>query len=129
MLANATVAPTAYYTNNVSLRASFAAGGKVVTFYSCLERKSSSSARNCTAIGSGNYSIATLGDARVLSMSNPPLLAQQLGYKRLLVERAGIVYYGYQDQSGASKSTLRLNLTAANALLTQLGIPVIAPTP
>ncbi|MET3133124.1 hypothetical protein AAKU55_003406 [Oxalobacteraceae bacterium GrIS 1.11] len=120
-------APTPYYSGTAILRVGFDASGNGLTFYRCLDRKLMSSARNCGAIGSGTYSIKAVGDARVLTMSNPPLLAQQLGYTRILVERGGAVYYGSQGQMGGIKRTVRLNLTAANAFLSRLGIPLIAP--
>jgi hypothetical protein len=51
----------------------------------------------------------------------------RLGYTRVFVERGGNVYYGYQTVPGAKSTTVRLNLAAANALLAQLGIPVLTP--
>ena len=60
-------------------------------------------------------------------MSNPPPEVVRLGYARVFVERNGNVYYGYQTIPGAKSSTARLNLPAANALFSQLGVPVLTP--
>lgn len=114
--------PTSYYTTNTLLRIAFAgSGANPVTYYACKERFSNGSARNCTVIGSGSYTIATLGDARVLTLNNPPAQAAALTYNRVFVERGGSVYFGYQDKL-AVYNTARLNGIAANALLTQLGV-------
>lgn len=126
LLPDAVTPPTPYYSNAASLRVAFAASGNGATFYRCLTRASDNSVRNCTSIGSGTYGIQTFGDARVLTLSNPPILAQELGYYRIFVERGGNVYFGYQDMLRVDK-TARLNLPAANALFTQLGIPKIVP--
>ena len=115
-----------YYTTNGLLRVAFAASGNGVTYYHCLQRKADGSTRNCSAIGTGTYAIQTLGDARVLSFSAQPALAQRLGYVRSFVERGGKVYFGFSTQPGSSP-TLRLNLEAANAVFTPLGLPPVRP--
>ena len=115
-----------YYTTSGLLRVGFAARGNGVTYYHCLQRKLDGSTRNCVAIGSGTYTVQTLGDARVMSFNAQPALAQKLGYVRVFVERAGKVYYGYTGQL-ATINLLRLNLEATNALFVPLGLPSVRP--
>ena len=76
---------------------------------------------------SGTYSVQTLGDARVMSFDNLPALAKRLTFDRVLVERGGAVYYGYRPVPNSTRSSVRLNLPAANALSSTLGIAPIAP--
>jgi hypothetical protein len=106
-----------YYTRDASLRVAFT-GANAVTYYLCQVRTGGST-RNCDSIGSGSYSISTVGDARVMSFTNPPALAGKLTYNRILVERAGKVYYGSVSKP-VSSDGVRLNLPAANALIKQL---------
>jgi hypothetical protein len=49
-----------------------------------------------------------------------------LAYDRVFVERAGQVYWGYKDKLATYK-VVRLNGTAGNALLSQLGLPTFTP--
>lgn len=117
-----TFPPTGYYSGNTLLRAAFAGGGNnPVTYYACKERFIDGAPRNCSVIGTGSYTITTLGDARVMTLSNPPAQAAPLNYNRLFVERGGFVYVGYQSKPIVT-NTARLNTTATNALLTQLGM-------
>ena len=116
-----------YYSTTAGLRVAFASSGKGVTFYNCLRRTSDGSTRNCSAIGRGTWTIQTLGDARVMSFSVAPPLAQKLGYARVFVERGGKVYYGFKSPVNVLNPDIRLNLQAANAVLRQLGLPVIQP--
>jgi hypothetical protein len=106
-----------YYTRDAHLRVAFT-GANAVTYYLCQVRTGGST-RNCDSIGSGSYSVSTLGDARVMSFTNPPALAGKLTYNRILVERAGKVYYGSVSKP-VSSDGVRLNLPAANALIKQL---------
>jgi hypothetical protein len=116
-----------FYSGNTRLRVAFkGTGTNPVTYYSCKERFNNGSPRNCTAIGTGSYSISTLGDARIMTLSSPPLIASGLGYQRVFVERAGKIYLGYQN-STTTTNTARLNLVATNALFTQLGLPTVNP--
>jgi trimeric autotransporter adhesin len=115
-----------FYTANAHLRVAFSSGN-AVTYLRCYTRTSSGSPRNCTAIGSGTYAIQTLGDGRAMTFSNLPAIAQQLSFTRVFVERGGTVYFGYRNADNVAKATLRLNLSAANALLGTLGIAAIAP--
>lgn len=113
---------TDFYTSNTKLRIAFkGTGTNPVTYYACKERFNNGSTRNCTAIGTGSYTIATLGDARVLTLNNLPVQTSPLTYTRVFVERDGLVYYGFQNKPGVSNSA-RLNTAAATALLTQLGL-------
>lgn len=119
--------PGSYYTGNTTVRVGFpGGGGNAVNYYSCLQRQVNGSSRNCTQIGTGSFAITTRGDSRVLTLINPPSLAAALDYERIFVERGGKVYYGYQSKL-ASRPSTRLNLTAANALFDQLGIPAVTP--
>jgi hypothetical protein len=113
---------TGYYTEGLKrLRVSFAAGN-VAKYWLCLRRASDGSTRNCTAAGTGSYSIETLGDARVLRLAGQPAVAGTLGYTRTLVERGGHVWYGYRTKL-TTTSQLRLNKPATEALFSALGIP------
>ncbi len=120
------VAP-GYYSGNTRFRIAFkGTGTNPVTYYACKERFNTGSSRNCEAIGTGSYTITTRGDGRTLSLNNPPAQLNTLTSSTVLVERNGGIYYGAQDKLGTSTSA-RLNLTAANSLLAQLGLPVINP--
>jgi trimeric autotransporter adhesin len=119
--------PTGFYTGNTLIRVAFTGTGtNPITYYACKQRFFSVGARDCSPIGTGSYTITTLGDARIMTLSNPPGIAAPLTYTRLFVERGGKVYYGYQDKQVAS-SVARMNLTAAGALFTQLGLPAVDP--
>lgn len=116
-----------FYSGNTKLRVAFkGTGTNPVTYYACKERFNNGTPRNCTAIGTGSYTIATLGDARIMTLSNPPLIASGLGYQRVFVERSGKVYLGYQNNT-TTTNTARLNLAATNALASQLGVPTVNP--
>lgn len=113
-----------YYTGNKALRVSFGSGN-AITYYSCEQRSTDGSVRNCDPIGTGEFSIAPLGDARIMTFSDAPALVGQLPYARVFVERGGKVYHGYINRPPAP--TARLNLAALNALATQLGVPTVDP--
>lgn len=119
---------SAYYTTNQLIRLAFtgAAGAKEVTYYQCKQRILNGSPRQCKAIGKGTYTLEAKGDGRVMTLSNPPLQAAPLTYSRVFVERAGKVYWGYQDKPVVFHRA-RLNLTATNALFQQLGMPSVQP--
>ncbi|CAN5659401.1 hypothetical protein BH11PSE7_BH11PSE7_29270 [soil metagenome] len=112
-----------YYTTNTFLRVSFSAGN-VAKYYACKQRSTDGSPRNCDSLGTGTYTISTVGDARTLSFGSQPSLFTSLNYERVFVQRGGKVYFGYKNRTVASPSA-RLNLTALNALATQLGIPTL----
>ena len=116
---------TTYYTTNTPLRVSFAANN-VARYYACQQRSTDGANRNCNLVGSGTYTIATLGDARVMSFTGLPVQAAALTFNRVFVERGGKVYFGYQNKPGVFNSA-RLNLAGGNALLTQLGIGSVDP--
>jgi hypothetical protein len=126
-LAGVTTPPSTAFTTKEWLRVGFAATGNGMTYYRCLDRASDDSVRNCTSLGSGTYSIQSLGDARVLTMSDAPAEVLRLGYARLFVERGGQVHLGYQTLPGSVTPSIRLNMTAANALFGQLGLPALIP--
>ena len=116
-----------FYSGNTKLRIAFkGTGTNPVTYYACKERFNNGSTRNCSAIGTGSYSIASLGDARVMTLSGLPAQAAALTFTRVLVERGGKIFYGYQNKLNVSNSA-RLNLKAANALFTQLSLPLVNP--
>jgi hypothetical protein len=120
-----TTGSTGYYTTNTLLRFAFTGPGtNPVTYYACKERYLNGSARNCTVISTGSYTIATLGDARVLTMNNLPAQTAGLTYTRAYVERGGVVYVGFQSKPVVTNSA-RLNSVAAKALLAQLGMTPI----
>ena len=109
-----------FYTGNTRLRVAFT-GGNAVTYYSCKQRFDNGGIRGCTPIGSGTYTITTLGDARALSFNNLPVETGPLNFKRVYVERGGLVYFGYQSKPLVTNKA-RLNTVASNALLGRLGI-------
>ncbi len=123
------VVPAPHFTTNVLLRVAFTgdAVDRKVTYYACKERRSSPSTRNCTAIGTGTYEIAQLGDARVMTFNGLPLDTAALTYQRIFVERNGAVYFGYRNKLQTFKPQIRLNLEAANAVLQKLGFNPITP--
>ncbi|CAN5305971.1 hypothetical protein BH11PSE9_BH11PSE9_18730 [soil metagenome] len=117
-----------FYSGNTKLRIAFnGTGTNPVTYLACKERFTNGSNRNCTAIGTGSYAITTLGDARVLTLINPPLQAAPLNYNRVFVERGGLIYLGYQSKPIVN-SNARLNTIGATALLAQLGLPPEDPS-
>ncbi|MCJ0761996.1 hypothetical protein [Variovorax terrae] len=116
---------TSYYTTNTHLRAAFGAGN-VVKYYSCQQRSTDGSPRNCDPIGTGTYTISTMGDGRAMTLSTPPALTGGLNYQRIFVERGGKVYAGYQNKPVVNRSA-RFNMQASNALLTKLGLPAVDP--
>lgn len=121
---NKGIAP-GFYSGNTRFRVAFmGAGINPTTYYACKERFDNGAPRNCRVIGTGSYTIKTLGDARVMTFNNLPAQMAPMTFTQILVERAGQIYLGYQDKQGVS-SDARLNLSAANALFTQLGIPAI----
>jgi len=113
-----------FYTTNTRLRASFGTSN-VATYYSCQQRYDGYT-RNCDVIGTGKYSISTLGDAKTLVFSGLPAIASALDWTTVYVERGGRVYYGYQDRLGVFNNA-SLNTVASTALLTKLGLPVPNP--
>jgi hypothetical protein len=116
-----------YYNTTATLRVSFTVGGRA-RFHRCFRRASDASPRNCTLMGLGTWRIDSLGDARVLSFSTMPAIAQRLGFSRVLVERGGAVYSGSRAPMGVVQSQVRMSLTAANALVDALpGMPVVRP--
>ena len=117
-----------FYTSNTKLRIAFKGSGtNPVTYYACKERFNNGSTRNCTAIGTGSYTIETLGEARVLTLNNLPAQTSPLTYTRVFVERGGLVYSGFQNKPGVFNSA-RLNTVAATELLTQLGLTTEDPS-
>lgn len=115
-------APSSHYRSGLRrLRVSFGPGN-TTSYWSCVLRASDDSARNCDKLGSGSYSIETLGDARVLRLAKLPPQAAGLGFERLFVERGGKVFYGFRDKLKAGQS-LRLNLEATEALGQALSLP------
>ena len=122
-----TTAP-GFYSGNTKLRVAFTGTGtNPVTYYACKERFNNGSPRNCTTIGTGSYTIATLGDARALTLNNLPAQTSPLTFTQVFVERGGKIYFGFQNKPGIFNSA-RLNTVAANALFTQLGMPTVDPS-
>lgn len=116
-----------YFSGNVKLRVAFkGTGTSPVTYYACKEKFKTGGIRNCTFLGTGSYSITTLGDARVLKLNNLPAQIAALTDTRVFVERGGLVYFGGQSKPGVSNRA-SLNTVAATALLNQLGLPPVDP--
>ncbi len=119
------VAP-GFYSTNVPLRVAFKGDGpNAVTYYACKQRFNTGSPRNCTSIGTGTYTIATQGDARIMTFNNLPLQANALDSARVMVERGGKIYSGYKSPTGAFPVSARFNTAASTALLAQLGMPAV----
>jgi hypothetical protein len=111
-----------FYTGNTLLRAAFTGSGtNPVTYYTCKERFDNGGTRACTVLGSGTYTISTLGDGRALTFNNLPVQTAPLNYTRAFVERGGAIYFGYVSKPVVTNSA-RLNAIGATALLSQLGI-------
>jgi hypothetical protein len=129
MVAGAATQPAgtgAFYTTTASVRAAFTGPGNRVTYYKCLTRPVVFASYNCDPIGTGSYAIATMGDARVMTFTDLPLMAAYVGYDRVFAERGGKVYYGYVSRPGLIRY-VALNLTATNALFGVLGVPALVP--
>lgn len=122
-----TSSPGSHYTTNTLVRLAFT-GGNEVTYYTCKQRQINGASRQCKPTGEkGTFTIATQSDgSRVMTFTNEPAAAQPLTYKRAFVERAGVVYFGFQDKGGVF-NTVRLNLEGANAFMLQLGMPTFNP--
>ena len=119
---------TGFYTGNTLLRVAFkGTGTNPVTYYACKQRYVTGSPFSCTLIGTGSYTITMLGDARVMTFSNPPKLAEALTYNQVYVELGGAVYYGYQIKPTVSNRAW-LNLVATTAFLKQLGLTADDPS-
>lgn len=119
--------PTAYFTGNTLIRLAFTGSGtNPVTYYACQQQFRNGAVRECSVIGTGSYTITTLGDGRVMTLSNPPAQAAALTYNRVFVERGGKVYFGYLSKLVPTKQ-IRLNLPAANAIFAKAGVPAVTP--
>lgn len=116
-----------YYNTTAALQVAFTAGSNATRYYRCYRRASDGSVRNCSLLGLGSWRIETLGDARVMRFNTPPALATRLGNERVFVERGGKVFFGFRSWVGQTTLSTRLNLTAANALTEQLGLPRVQP--
>jgi hypothetical protein len=117
-----------YFTSVGRMRVSFTGTGNGVVYHQCYERRTPLSPRNCTPLGTGTYAITTLGDARVMTFANQPAAFARTNFERVFVERGGKVYFGYRNPVGLATPQVRLNLPAANAMLAQLGLPILTPT-
>jgi hypothetical protein len=120
-LVNAPSLATTFFTSNQMLRVAFGDNG-ATKYYSCRQRSWDNSARNCDVIGTGTYSISTLGDARILTLNDQPALFGALNYERVFVQRGGKVYLGYKNRPSVTSSA-RFNLEGSNAVLQQLNLP------
>ena len=116
-----------YYNTTGAMRVGFATTGNGTTYYQCYRRRVDNSVQNCTPIGTGTYTIATLGDARVMSFNNLPAPIHRNTFTRLFVERGGKVYFGFRNPAGIETANVRLNLAAAQAMMFQLNLPRIQP--
>jgi len=117
---------TSFYTGNTRLRAALGAksgDGGAAIYYACQQRYNGST-RNCDVIGNGNYVIKAVGDARTLSFTGLPALASAMNFTRVMVERGGKVYLGYQARP-TTYSNARLNTVASAAMLAKLSLPTV----
>jgi hypothetical protein len=114
-----------FYTSNIKFRVSFKGSGvNPTTYYACKERFNNGGTRNCTPIGTGTYTITTLGDGRAMTFNNLPAQMGPLTFNQVFVERGGAVYYGFQNKP-VVKRNARFTSVATAALLNQLGLPAI----
>ena len=109
-----------FYRAARNIRVAFSTGSSV-TYYGCAARNTDGSTRNCDAIGTGSFSIETVGDARVMRFAGVPADAAALVYTRIFVERGGKVYFGYHDKLRVDNA-VRLNAQGMDALFAQLGL-------
>lgn len=116
-----------FYTTTARMRVSFTGAGNGTVYHQCYQARSNGSPRNCSVVGTGTYTITTLGDGRVMTFNNLPAAVERVTFTRVFVERGGVVYFGYRSRVGQATPQVRLNLPAANAMLGQLGLPLIAP--
>lgn len=116
-----------FYTTTARMRVSFTGAGNGTVYHQCLQARTNGSPRNCSVVGTGTYTITTLGDGRVMTFNNLPAAVERVTFTRVFVERGGVVYFGYKSRVGQATPQVRLNLPAANAMLGQLGLPLIAP--
>lgn len=115
----------AWYTTELRLRVGFD-GGNATSYYQCYTRAGSGSSRNCAHIGTGTYTIETLGDARVMSFQGLPALVDTVGFTRHFIERSGQVWYGSRSAVGVRTDSVRLNEAAARAVFSALpGLPPV----
>lgn len=122
-----TGAAPGFYTTNTKVRLAFTGvGEKAVTYYACKEQFINAGSRNCAPIGTGTYTIETLGDARVMTLNNLPAIVAGLTYTQVFVERKGLIYFGYKVKPTVSLAA-HFTFTAANALASQLGITLDDP--
>ncbi|HYF21720.1 MAG TPA: hypothetical protein VEA40_27920 [Ramlibacter sp.] len=124
VVTGAPAAPGSHYTNDRAVRVAFGPANSA-RYYTCRTRASDASIRNCDLAGTGTYTIGTLGDARVLTLGNPPPIAASLA-ERVFIERGGKVWLGSRNRF-SSVTIPRLNLVAANALLQRVAAPAIDP--
>lgn len=115
------------YSTNAKLRVAFIPGTTTANFYRCTERAANGSNRNCDLAGTGSYRIETLGDGRAMELTGLPEEFLRLDYRRVFVERGGKVYFGFRTTAGRISTGVRLNMTAANTLFSQLGLPLLNP--
>jgi hypothetical protein len=109
------------------LRAAFGSGN-AVNWYLCDVVVATNVQSNCTAQGSGTYSLGTAADGTtpIMTFSGLPAVASVQTFTRVFVERGGRVYFGWQDKFVTSKQT-RLNKVAFEALAAALGITPPSP--
>jgi hypothetical protein len=114
-----------FYTSNIKFRVAFKGSGvNPTTYYACKERFNNGSTRNCTPIGTGTYTITTLGDGRAMTFNNLPAQMAPLTFNQVFVERGGAVHYGFQNKPAVRRNA-RFTKVAAAALLNQLGLPAV----
>lgn len=114
--------------------AGFDAGTGTARFYECegnMETRKNTPPTNstlfidgkstCRSILETSYTITSLGDGKVLRFAALPAQLNEASGDRVLVERGGKSYVGYQTPEQVS-TQLRLNGVAAEALLVAIGL-------
>jgi hypothetical protein len=116
--------PAPEYTTQVRLRVSFDANGQKVRFWRAYVSATTGNSTAFTALGDSTYTIETVGGKRLLRFASLPAgFEADFLFARRFAEHAGGVYYAFKDSvTPQVQYSLRLNVTARNALFASLGI-------
>lgn len=93
------------------------------SYYLCDVNTATKIDSNCSAAGTGTYSLETAADGStpIMKFAGLPAETSVQTFTRVFVERDGRVYYGWQDKLSSTKQT-RLNRVAFEALAAALAI-------
>ncbi len=116
--------PSPQFTTRVEIRVAFDPAGQRARFYVNNRRADNNGSTNYRPLLDTTYTVQALGDARLLRFAALPEDATaRFASERLFAERAGAVWYAFQDMvSGQPGWSIRLNREAAEALAAALGL-------